>query len=106
LAVRKQAGILVSEGKYGQAQPLLAKLLEVRSRLLTDDQPDTAESYNNLAANLTAQGKFAATQPLYEKALAICLGLLTYHHPDTAVRYTSPATNLFALTDLVFCRSP
>ena len=36
------------------------KALEIRRRLLTDDHPDTAQSYNNVAANLNAQGKYAA----------------------------------------------
>ncbi len=38
--------------------------------MLTDDHPNTAGSYNNLAHNLNAQGKYAAAQPLSEKALA------------------------------------
>ena len=38
--------------------------LEIHRRLLTDDHPDTAVSYNNVAANLNAQGKYAQAQPL------------------------------------------
>ena len=83
-------------GSTPQAQPLFEKALEIRRRLLTDDHPDTATSYNNLAANLNAQGKYAQAQPLYEKALEIRRRLLTDDHPDTAHSYNNLAANLNA----------
>ena len=43
-------------GEVPQAQPLFEKALEIRRRLLTDDHPDTADSYNNVAANLEPRG--------------------------------------------------
>jgi len=64
--------------------------------LLTDDHPDTAQSYNNLAYNLYAQGKYAQAQPLYEKALENRHRLLTDEHPDTADGYNNVAMNLYA----------
>ena len=90
------AGNLNAQGKYAQAQPLYEKALEIRRRLLTDDHPDTATSYNNVAANLNAQGKYAQAQPLYEKALEIHRRLLTDDHPHTALGYNSLAANLNA----------
>ena len=83
-------------GSTPQAQPLYEKALEIRRRLLTDDHPDTATSYNNLAVNLNAQGKYAEAQPLYEKALEIRRRLLTDDHPDTATSYNNLAVNLNA----------
>ena len=83
-------------GSTLQAQPLYEKALEIRRRLLTDDHPDTANSYNNLAYNLNAQGKYAQAQPLYEKALEISRRLLTDDHPDTAISYDNLAGNLDA----------
>ena len=83
-------------GSTRQAQPLFEKALEIRRRLLTDDHPDTAQSYNNVAANLNAQGKYAAAQPLFEKALEIRRRLLTDDHPDTAQSYNNLAANLNA----------
>ncbi len=47
--MNEQAEALYAQGKYAQAQPLFEKALEIRRRLLTDDHPDTADSYNNLA---------------------------------------------------------
>ena len=92
--MNEQAETLYAQGKYAQAQPLYEKALEIRRRLLTDDQPDTASSYNNLAANLQAQGKCAQAQPLYEKALEIRRRLLIDDHPDTAESYNNLAMNL------------
>jgi CHAT domain-containing protein/tetratricopeptide (TPR) repeat protein len=61
--------------------------------LLTDEHPDTATSYNNVAYNLNAQGKYALAQPLYEKALSIRRRLLTDDHPRTAQSYDNLAAN-------------
>jgi tetratricopeptide (TPR) repeat protein len=94
--LNREAEALRAEGKYGQAQPYFEKALEIRRRLLTDDHPDTAESYNNLAADLGDQGKFARAQPLHEKALEIRRQLLTDDHPDTAESYDDLAGNLNA----------
>ena len=73
-----------SPGEVAAAQPLCEKALEIRRRLLSDDHPDTALSYNNVATNLLQQGKYAAAQPFYEKALEIHRRLLTDNHPATA----------------------
>jgi len=90
----EQATTLKDQGKYAQAQPLLEKALEIRRRLLTDDHPDTAKSYNNVAYILNAQGKYGQAQPLYEKALEIRRRLLTDDHPLTARTYDNLALNL------------
>ena len=87
---------LHAQGKYALAQPLFEKALEIRRRRLTDDHPDTASSYNNLAYNLHAQGKYAQAQPLFEKALEIYRRLLSDDHPHTATSYNNVADNLNA----------
>src|SRR5271165_4919274 len=93
-SLNAQGMVLYAQGKHAQAQPLFEKGLEIWRRLLTDDHPDTAASYNNVAANLNAQGKYAQAQPLYEKALEIKRRLLTDDHPDTASCYNNVAMNL------------
>ena len=72
------------------------KALEIYRRLLTDEHPNTAQGYNNVAYNLQAQGKYAQAQPLFEKALEINRRLLTDDHPDTATSYNNVAYNLYA----------
>jgi tetratricopeptide (TPR) repeat protein len=92
--MHEQATTLDEQGKYAQAQQLYEKALEISRRLLTDDHPDTAESYNSLAYNLNAQGKYTQAQPLYENALEISRRLLTDDHPHTAIGYNNVAHNL------------
>jgi tetratricopeptide (TPR) repeat protein len=92
--MNEQAEALYAQGQYAAAQPLFEKALAIRRRLLTDDHPDTASSYNGVALNLNAQGQYAAAQPLFEKALEIFRRLLTDDHPDTASSYNDVAYNL------------
>ena len=87
---------LQAQSKFAEAQPLFEKALEIRQRVLTDDHPQTAVSYHNLAHTFSRQGKYAQAQPLFEKALAIHRRLLTDEHPDTASGYNSVAIVLDA----------
>jgi tetratricopeptide (TPR) repeat protein len=75
-SLNEEALKLYSKGKYGQAQPLFEKALEINRRLLTNDHHQTATGHNNLAVNLYAQGKYAQAQLLYKKALEIRRRLL------------------------------
>ena len=63
---------------------MFEKALEIRRRLLSDDHPQTAKSYDNLADNLRHQGKYTSAQPLHEKVLEICRRLLADDHLKTA----------------------
>jgi tetratricopeptide (TPR) repeat protein len=92
--MEEQAEAHYAQGQHAAAQPLFEKVLEIRRRLLTDDHPDTATSYGNVAANLDPQGRYAQAQPLHEKALAIYRRLLGDDHPLTAGSYNNLAANL------------
>jgi tetratricopeptide (TPR) repeat protein len=72
------------------------KGLEISRRLLGEDHPDTANGYNNLAANLESQGEYGRAQRLYEKALEINRHVFTDDHPLTADYYNNLAHNLNA----------
>ncbi|MGO9468107.1 MAG: tetratricopeptide repeat protein [Isosphaeraceae bacterium] len=96
IAINEQAETLYAQGKYAAAQPLFEKALAINRRLLTDDHPYTAFSYNNLGSNLRAQGKYALAQPLLEKALGIHQRLLSDDHPETAANNGNLAMNLDA----------
>ncbi len=89
-----QATVDFAQNKFTQIQPLLAKALKTCRRLLSDDHPDTAISYNNLAANLSNQREYAQAQPLHEKALEINRRLLSDHHPNTAMSYHNLGSTL------------
>jgi tetratricopeptide (TPR) repeat protein len=96
ITMSEQALALNAQGKYSQAQPLFEKALGVRRRVLSDDHPDTAVSYNILAYTLYVQEKYAQAQPLLEKALEIRRRLLSEDHPDTATSYNNVASSLNA----------
>jgi tetratricopeptide (TPR) repeat protein len=94
--IHREANQKTQQGRYAEAQPLLEKALAMRRKVLGEDHPDTATSYNNLAYDLDAQGKYAEAQPLFEKALAINKKALGESHPDTAAFYNNLASNLRA----------
>jgi tetratricopeptide (TPR) repeat protein len=76
--------------------PLFQKALAIYRQALGEEHPDTARSYNNVAANLDAQGKHAEAGPLFHQALAIRRQALGEEHPLTALSYNNVAFNLHA----------
>ncbi len=86
--------VLTNRAKYALAQSIHEKALEIRRRLLTDENPGTAGSYGGLGENLNLQAKYAQAQPFLEKALEINRHLLTDGHPETARSYNNLANNL------------
>jgi tetratricopeptide (TPR) repeat protein len=70
-------------GRYDEAEPLYKQALELRKRLLGENHPSTASSYNNLASLYNAMGRYEEAEPLYEQALAICQRVLGVNHPNT-----------------------
>jgi CHAT domain-containing protein/tetratricopeptide (TPR) repeat protein len=95
-ALQREGSKLFQQGRFNEAQPLLAKVLAVRQRVLGEDHPDTAQSYSNLASSLNAQGKYAEAEAVYRKALDICRKALGEEHPTTAKNYNNLAANLNA----------
>ncbi len=52
-------------------------------RLLTEEHPDVATSYNNLAGLYSSTGRYSEAEPLYIKALEIASKSLGANHPNT-----------------------
>ena len=75
---------------------MLRRALAIKLKALGEDHPDTATSYNNLAAALLAQGKQAEAEAMHRRALAIDLKALGEGHPDTANSYNNLARILRA----------
>ena len=63
---------LDAQGKYAEAEAMHRRALAIDSKALGEDHPDTAMSYNNLAATLRDQGKYAEAEAMLRNALAIC----------------------------------
>jgi len=91
-----EAQQLESQARYAQALPIRKEMLEICRKVLGENHPDTANSYNNVAYNLEAQGKAAEAGPLFQKALDIRRKILGEDHPDTATSYNNVAANLDA----------
>ena len=80
-----QAGyFLKKQGRYGEAEPLYLKAIDIYQSRLGNDHPHTATGLNNLAGLYLSQGRYAEAEPLYLKALDIRRLQLGENHPDTA----------------------
>lgn len=91
-----KAGIMAIDlGKYGEAEPLLRKALQIREKTLPPEQTDIAESLNNLAGLYVHQGRYAEAEPLYKRALAIGEKNLGQEHPAVATRLNNLAALYF-----------
>ncbi|MDQ7085764.1 MAG: tetratricopeptide repeat protein [Sulfurovum sp.] len=60
-------------------------------KLLGEEHPSTATSYNNLAGLYESMGAYEKAEPLYLKALKISEKLLGEEHPSTATSYNNLA---------------
>ena len=77
--------------KYEKAQELYSQVLEIRKRVLGEEHPATATSYNNLASVYASQGEYRKAEGLYGKALRISERVLGEEHPATAASYNNLA---------------
>ncbi len=82
--LNKQGLSFYLNGQYGDALPLFERALEIRKKVLGENDPDTANSLNNLASLYKAQVDYDKALPLYKRALAIYEKTLGKDHPDTA----------------------
>ena len=80
----RRAVELYGEGKFGEAIPLLEKLVALTKRAKGDKHPDTALSLSNLGALYLKVGDYAKAEPLFKEALEIRHKVLGPEHSDTA----------------------
>ena len=62
---------------------VVEKSLRINERVLGEDHPDTAVSYNNLAALYYSQKKYGFALSYYIKAYKIFINKLGFEHPYT-----------------------
>ncbi len=71
-----------------QSKPMrMQKALGIRERVLGEEHPDTATSYNNLAGVYESQGKYKGAISYYIKAYNVFLHKLGVNHPNTQIVY-------------------
>jgi tetratricopeptide (TPR) repeat protein len=75
--------LYVFEGKYELAEAVLARVLDVRSRVLGGENPDTLVSKNNLALLFERVGRSGQAEKLFSHVLASRRRVLGSDHPDT-----------------------
>ena len=63
----------------------------ISEKVLGEEHPYTADSYNNLAMVYYSQGRYKEAEELYKKALLIREKVLGEEHPDTATSYNNLA---------------
>src|SRR5262249_31717670 len=86
---------LSNQSKYAEAEPLCRQALALCRKVLGEDHPHTASSYNNAGVTLNAQGKYAEAELLFRQALVIRRKVLGEDHPDTASSHNSVAVALY-----------
>ncbi len=75
---------LEDRARYGEAEPLYERALQIRERQLGGEHPATATSLNNLALLYHKLGRIEDAERLFRQALAIWERVLGPDHPDTA----------------------
>ena len=79
------ARLLQYIAEYGKVEALYGKALAIRERVLGEEHPDTATSYNNLAGVYASQGNNKEALSNYLKAYRVCLLRLGKKHPNTKI---------------------
>ncbi len=70
-------------GNIKSHELLYLKALKIREKVLGEEHPSTATSYNNLAGLYESMGENKKTEPLYIKALKTSEKILGEKHPNT-----------------------
>ncbi|MBR3460290.1 MAG: tetratricopeptide repeat protein, partial [Clostridia bacterium] len=96
IALSNRATALENNGEYAKAKAALEAVVKIRERLLGEEHPDTATSYNNIALVYAAKGEYDRALEYHEKALAIREKVLGKEHPDTATSYNNIALVYYA----------
>ncbi len=81
-------------GLYSQAYPLLARALEIRTRILGLENPDTLKSMNDLGTTLDEQGRYIEAERLHRQVLDSRRRILGPDHPDTLASMNNLANSL------------
>jgi CHAT domain-containing protein/tetratricopeptide (TPR) repeat protein len=88
-------------GQYSDGEQSANRQLEIRRRLLGEENLYVAESLNSLARLLWLRGDYAGTEPLLRESLAIRRKLLGEEDPDAAESLNNLASLLFTRGDYV-----
>jgi hypothetical protein len=96
-----QLGLLVfCKAAYSDAEPLMARVVEIFENSLGNERPNVATALNNLASLLQATNRLAESEPLMERVLAIDEASYGNEHPEVATDLNNLAQLLKATNRL------
>ena len=78
-----------SQGRYGDAEPLLQRALQLCREVLGEKHPSTLDTLSNLAALYRSQGRFGEAEPLYTDALKLSREVLGETHVELSSDWTT-----------------
>jgi tetratricopeptide (TPR) repeat protein len=89
------AEVLFKQHKYGQAEPLCHRTLQIYEETIGPEHPDVGILANNLAMLYHMQDKFEQAESLYKKALNVLTKSLGAKHPEVINLLGNYANMLF-----------
>ena len=92
IALNNRADQYFDDGRYRDAETLARAALDIRTRLLGADSPDTAAAHYMLGMAEERLGRYDEAMDSLQTALAIQKRTLGERHPDTADTYDRIAT--------------
>ncbi len=92
-------------GNLRAAERACRRVLDVRSRILSDDHPDLQAALHNLAVTTHALGDLPGARALQEKVLEVRTRTLPDNHPDLQGARHNLAVTIKALGDLQDART-
>jgi CHAT domain-containing protein len=95
------ARLYVTQGRYGETEPLYQESLDINREQLGERHPDVAISLNNLAGLYQAQGRYGEAEPLYQESLNIRQEQLGERHPAVAASLNNLALLYLAQENLL-----
>jgi tetratricopeptide (TPR) repeat protein len=83
-ALNNLAALLQATNRLADAEPLMARVVEIFENSYGNDHPNVATALNNLAQLLQATNRLAEAEPLMRRALAIDEASYSVDHPMVA----------------------
>ena len=76
-----------SQGEYGKAEEYYKRSLRIREKVLGEEHPDAAISYNNLALLYESQREFKIALTYYLNSYTVLVFKFGINHPHTQIVY-------------------
>jgi tetratricopeptide (TPR) repeat protein len=82
VSLNNLAAVYHTQGKYGMAEPLYLRALDIRKAILGDDHTDLSSNMYNLGVLYSAKQDYEKAEGYYMQALSLRERALGPNHPD------------------------